>query len=58
MGYCSRRRWVTLDDALVLCLGLDVGLSDLLAGASLASSTALTYHPVDGAARRAGSLSD
>lgn len=29
----GERRRVTLDDALALCLGLDVGLGDLLAGA-------------------------
>jgi transcriptional regulator with XRE-family HTH domain len=29
----GERRRVTLDDALALCLGLNVGLGDLLAGA-------------------------
>jgi transcriptional regulator with XRE-family HTH domain len=29
----GERRRVTLDDALALCLGLDIGLGDLLAGA-------------------------
>ena len=32
----GERRRVTLDDALALCRGLDIGLSDLLAGAEQA----------------------
>jgi transcriptional regulator with XRE-family HTH domain len=40
----GERRRVTLDDALALCRGLDIGLDDLLAGANPADLHTLRLH--------------